>query len=130
MSMDSPTCIECGRHTDKATGEAIYPHRPDLRNKRFWLCRCGAYVGCHSSTWRPLGYPCGPETRKARMAAHDAFDHLWRGGPMSRGDAYAWLGEVMRLPPEECHIGMMSEAQAREAARLSVLKLFEKEGCN
>lgn len=126
MSMDdgSPPCIECGRSTERATGAEIYPHRPDLRRKHFWQCFCGAYVGCHSNTWRPLGYPCGPDTRKARMAAHEAFDHLWRGGPMARGDAYAWLAEAMGLPPEECHIGMMTAAQAKEAARLSVLKLF------
>lgn len=125
MAVDSPRCIECGSETAKATGADIYPHRPDLHHKRFWLCRCGAYCGCHSNTWRPLGYPCGPETRKARSAAHDAFDHLWRGGSMSRGDAYAWLAEAMRLPsPEECHIGMMTAEQAREVARLSVLKLF------
>jgi hypothetical protein len=126
MADDSPRCIECGSETDKATGAQIYPHRPDLKRKHFWLCRCGAYCGCHNNTWRPLGYPCGPETRKARMAAHEGFDHLWRGGLMTRSDAYAWLAEAMRLPPEECHIGMMTKAQAKEAARLSVVKLMGK----
>ncbi len=121
---DGPPCIECGRSTELVGGDEIYPHRPDLHRKAFWKCFCGAYVGCHSGTDRPLGYPCGPETRKARMTAHDAFDHLWRGGTMTRSAAYAWLAEALGIPPEMCHIGMLDAQQAREAARLSVLKLF------
>lgn len=106
------TCADCGSEEAKrATGARIYPHRPDLHHKQFWLCRCGAYCGSHADG-RPLGSPAGAETRKARMAAHAAFDRLWKSGRTSRGRAYEWLADAMRLPPEEAHIGMFTRQQA------------------
>jgi hypothetical protein len=113
-TVEDPKCIECGSLAALVSGGVIYPHRPDLFQKRFWLCECGAYCGCHGYTTRPLGFPCGPETRQARMAAHDAFDPLWRSRRMGRRDAYTWLSKAMGLPPEQTHIGMMTREQARE----------------
>jgi hypothetical protein len=110
----SPRCIECGKEAELVYGDVIYPHRADLFSKRFWLCECGAYCGCHGVTSRPLGNPCGRETRIARMAAHDLFDPIWRSREMDRRGAYTWLAERMGLQPEQCHIGMMTEKQARE----------------
>jgi hypothetical protein len=110
-------CIECGSSADLVTGERIYPHRPDLYHKRFWLCACGAYCGCHGVTTRPLGNPCGAETRRARMAAHEAFDPLWRSRQMDRRAAYSWLSLCMDLDRDKTHIGMMTAAQAWEVVR-------------
>lgn len=112
-----PVCIECGETATLVTGERIYPHRPDLYRKRFWLCSCGAYCGCHGVTTRALGNPCGAETRRARMAAHEVFDPLWRSRQMDRTAAYAWLAARMGLTREHCHIGMMTAAQAWEVVR-------------
>lgn len=112
-----PTCIECGATAKLVGGKAIYPHRPDLYGKRFWLCECGAYCGCHGITARPLGNPCGPDTRRARMAAHEAFDPLWRSRKMGRREAYSWLSVQMDLPSEQTHIGMMTRAQALAVVR-------------
>ena len=110
---EPPPCIECGSTAVLVTGEAIYPHRPDLYSRHFYRCRCGAYCGCHRGTVQPLGFPCGPETRRARMKAHDAFDPLWRKGAMNRYSAYAWLAKATGIPFERCHIGMMSADEAR-----------------
>lgn len=115
---DDPACIECGAIANIVGGARIYPHRPDLYGKRFWLCTCGAYCGCHGSTTRPLGYPAGPETRRARNNAHAVFDPLWRSGGMGRREAYTWLANSMGLSPEECHIGMMTADQARQVILL------------
>lgn len=112
-----PTCIECGATARIVGGEVVYPHRPDLYGKRFWLCECGAYCGCHGITTRALGNPCGPDTRRARMLAHEAFDPLWRSKKMARRDAYTWLSEQMGLHPEQTHIGMMTREQALEVVR-------------
>lgn len=106
-------CIECGGAAKLTDGRAIYPHRPDLYHKAFWLCGCGAYCGCHPGTTQALGSPCGPVTRKARSAAHAAFDPLWRSKSMTRQSAYAWLTEATGIPRERCHMGMMNADEAR-----------------
>lgn len=117
----APVCIECARETSLVTGRRIYPHRPDLYERHFYLCECGAYCGTHKGTTEPLGYPCGPVTRKARLRAHAAFDPLWRGkkAPMSRGDAYRWLAKRLGINKQDCHIGMMDAAMADATARFA-----------
>lgn len=41
-------CPYCGSKTEYVDGTVIYPHRPDLANRKFYICRpCNAYVGCH-----------------------------------------------------------------------------------
>lgn len=109
---EPPACIECGNVAVLVKGDAIYPHRPDLHHKHFYRCRCGAYCGCHPGTAQPLGYPCGPETRRARSAAHACFDPIWRNKEMSRPSAYAWLAKETGIDPDACHIGMMNKEQA------------------
>lgn len=110
--MSGPTCIECSETAELTTGKQIYPHRKDLWSKSFWLCQCGAYCGCHPGTTNALGNPCGAETRKARSAAHAAFDPLWRRKKMSRRDAYKWLADAANIPVERCHMGMMTADEA------------------
>ena len=57
-----------------------------------YLCRnCGAYVGCHGRTDKPLG------RRKA---------------------AYGWLAEQMGLPIEKTHIGMFDIPQCQEVIKI------------
>lgn len=109
----SPLCAECGSAAVLTDGRTIYSHRPDLHHKRYWLCRCGAYCGCHPGGDEPLGTPAGPDTRRARSAAHAAFDPLWRDGTMTRGEAYAWLASELGIDRKRCHVGMMSAVDAR-----------------
>ncbi len=118
MTLTIPTCIECGSRAEIVGGSRIYPHRPDLYQKKFWLCGCGAYVGCHPGTREPLGSPAGPETRRARSAAHAAFDPLWRSGQMRRKAAYAWLSQALGVERNDCHIGMMDQDTAKRVVQL------------
>lgn len=75
---------------------------------------CGAWVGCHKGTKRPLGRLANAELRKAKIAAHAAFDKLWQGKMLrdecSKGEArragYKWLAEQLDIEPKKCHIGM------------------------
>lgn len=115
---DLTLCLECGKHAAPVTGERVYPHRPDLHHKRFYLCDCGAYVGAHRDNGTPLGHPVGAEGRKARMAAHEAFDPLWRSGGMKRSDAYKWLAEKLGTSPAKTHISWMTADQAKRVADL------------
>ena len=113
-----PVCVECADTGKLVTGREIYPHRPDLYAKSFYRCDCGAYCGCHPGSIVPLGYPCGPATRKARSLAHAVFDPLWKQGEMSRPSAYAWLAKETGIPAENCHIGMMTADQAQKVVRV------------
>lgn len=131
----APRCAECadGGDVDIAQGQIVYPRRPDLwshddgTERWWWLCnRCGAYVGTHKGTINPLGTPCGEETRKARIAAHAAFDPMWRKRmrlsglkqSVARGRGYKWLAAQMGLSRKDCHIGMMTAEQAWRVVEL------------
>jgi hypothetical protein len=45
------------------------------------------------------------------MAAHSAFDPIWKSGQKKRGRAYAWLADALQMPKKDCHIGMMDVAE-------------------
>jgi hypothetical protein len=110
-----PECPYCKKPAECATGADIYLHRPDLSEKKFFVCRpCHAYVGCHASTGKPLGRLANAELRKLKMAAHAVFDPLWKNGCFSRSAAYAWLSDALGISPDECHIGMFDEEQCRK----------------
>jgi len=101
-------CPYCQRRAECVSGKEIYPHRPDLYSKRFWLCRsCDAYVGTHHNSRRhaPLGQLADAELRKAKKAAHNAFDRIWMDGSNTRKEAYAWLAEELGISLTSCHIG-------------------------
>lgn len=107
-------CPYCGGNVEFVGGSVIYPYRPDLYSKKFYLCEpCGAYVGCHRGTDKALGRLANAELRKAKMAAHAAFDPLWTAGIMKRWEAYAWLAEQLGLPRDEAHIGMFDVDMCR-----------------
>ena len=119
------TCGECGRRAELVDGLAIYPHRPDLREKLFYLCKCKAYVGTHRGTKEPLGSPANATTRTARSRAHAVFDPLWKasearnpGKGSARRRGYAWLAGKLGIRHEDCHIGMMDVPTARRVREI------------
>jgi hypothetical protein len=103
-----PICDYCQQPAEHQTGAEAYPHRHDLHDLNFWVCKpCDARVGCHKGTLNPLGRFANSELRRAKMRAHHAFDRLWKNnGPMRRRQAYAWLASQLGIPGHECHIGM------------------------
>jgi hypothetical protein len=130
-----PDCCECAKpdHVDLARGQLIYPNRSDLwlhadgATRWWWHCSaCGAYVGVHRGTLKPLGSPAGPQTRAARSAAHAAFDPLWEkrmklsgfSKHRARGRGYKWLAGELGISAKECHIGMMDAATARRVVEI------------
>lgn len=119
---DAPICPYCDQPSKLVTGADIYPHRRDLRKLKFWHCKpCKAWVGCHRPNRKfgydgtqPLGRLANAELRKAKSAAHAAFDPLWRGKMQrdgkgqveARNAGYAWLSEQLGVGVDDCHIGM------------------------
>ena len=113
------SCPYCESTPKLVTGKEIYPHRPDLYHKKFYLCNCGAYVGCHPNSDTPLGAVADEATRKARNKAHAAFDPIWKHKQMRRNDAYAKLAQKMGINRNECHIGMFDVQQCQEVVDIS-----------
>lgn len=116
-------CDYCGRQTDKVTGADIYPHRPDLKSKVIYRCvPCKAHVGCHPGTDRPLGRLANADLRKAKMAAHAAFD------PSARAEAYQWLAEALGISRDDCHIGMFDVETCKRVVLLCRDQAREERG--
>lgn len=117
------------------SGQAKYlPSSEAVYNGRdygpVWVCwPCEAWVGCHPDG-APLGRLANKELRRAKMAAHAAFDPLWQhfrsAYPQGRGRApfkvlrriarnraYSWLSEQLGIPGDQCHIGMFDLEQCQ-----------------
>jgi ssDNA-binding Zn-finger/Zn-ribbon topoisomerase 1 len=102
------------------------------RNSRYGLfygCsrfpECRATHGAHTSTGLPLGIPGNKETKEARMAAHTAFDSLWRpkGAVFARQDAYKWLAEELGISSDKCHIAMFDRETCQKVQALCIARL-------
>lgn len=129
----APKCGECPEGlVDLVAGPSIYPNRSDLwlhddGTERWWFkCTCGAYVGVHRGTLKPLGTPANVETRRAREAAHAAFDPMWQKRmklsdltrTQARGRGYKWLAEQLGIERKACHIGEMTADMARRVVEV------------
>lgn len=111
-------CDYCGHRAELVDDAVIYGRS---YGHTAYLCRnCGAYVGCHGRSDKPLGRLANAQLRRWKMAAHAAFDPLWKRGPFRgrRRAAYAWLAEKMALPVEKTHIGMFDERQCQQVIEI------------
>lgn len=119
QQIEAPACPYCSRTSSLVRGERLYPHRNDLRAKRFYLCEpCWAYVGCHPGTARPLGRLADGKLRAAKQAAHKAFDALWQSRHVERSEAYGRLARELQLPHEQTHIGMFDVDQCLRVVQI------------
>lgn len=90
---------------------------------------CTGFPACRGShgahpDGRPLGTPGDSATKRARKAAHKAFDPLWRTRVFaSRFDAYGWLAEQLGLTRSECHISKFDEAGCARVIELCSKKI-------
>ncbi len=127
MSSRIRTCDYCHRRAERVTGNVIYPMRPELRSKNFWRCvPCKAHVGCHPGTVKPLGRLANAELRVWKMAAHAAFDPLWKSGQMRRRDAYAWLAVQLGRSEANTHIGMFDVDLCKQVVQ--VAEAYQRDG--
>lgn len=107
-------CDYCGHKAELVDDTVIYGHS---YGHKAYLCRyCGAYMGCHGRSDKPMGRLADAGLRRKKMEAHAAFDPLWKRGPFRgrRKDAYAWLAGKMALPVKQTHIGMFDERQCQQ----------------
>lgn len=114
-------CDYCGNDAVLVTGKDLYPHRPDLFGVKAWQCKpCKASVGCHKNSKKnaPLGRLANAELKKLKMAAHAAFDPLWKNKIMKRKEAYSFLAEKLGIEFKDCHIGMFDEETCRKVVEV------------
>lgn len=88
-----------------------------------WFYGCSVYPDCLGTlpadkAGAPHGKPRTKALQRARAAAHEAFDTLWKGGHCSRGTAYAWLRRVMVLKPNQAHMYKMNSNQCARVVQL------------
>lgn len=125
----TPVCPYCKSFSKLVTGKEVYPHRKDLFSLTFYQCKpCEAFVGTHKGTTNPLGRLANARLRKAKSAAHRAFDPLWRLGDMKRKEAYKWLAEILNIEVSDCHIGMFDDETCDDVVMHSLNKQQEIAG--
>lgn len=121
---DPVKCPYCGNDAKLALGTEIYPHRPDLAKKKFWLCQpCDAYVGCHRPNPKfgykgdePYGRLANPRLRALKSRAHRWFDPIWKTEQLTRKQAYRWLALQLGISEDACHIGDFDEETCQRVA--------------
>ena len=122
--MTAPICPYCKTESKMVTGTDVYPSRPDLSDKKFYMCKpCQAWVGVHIATNKPLGTLARASLRTMRLRAHNKLDLLWKNKYLKRGKVYALLAFYLNVIPKYCHIGMMSEKQCLDTIIWAKVKL-------
>ncbi len=120
----SADCPYCGSETKLVDSSIIYRRSYGPA----WVCArypsCDSYVGCHPGTEKPLGRLANKELRDAKMAAHAAFDPIWRTPSISRTPrqmrhvAYRWLADRLGINPKQCHIGWFDAEMCRRVVEV------------
>jgi hypothetical protein len=100
-----------------SSNAVIYGTEKGLWPYCFYCDDCGAVVGCHPNTHKPMGLMANGATRRLRKRVHELFDPIWRLEYLSRVDAYDWLGSQLHLT-EECHISHLTKDQLKTAIEI------------
>lgn len=102
-------CDVCGnRNIEYTDNKVIYGENRGRWHKCYYCPNCKAVVGCHPGTNIPKGLMATAAIRRYRVKAHKAFDPLWQDELCTREDAYIWMAELLGLPHELAHIGLLS----------------------
>jgi hypothetical protein len=115
--MEGKICPYCKAESEHVNSSVIYGTDYGM----MYLCRpCDAYVGCHKKNPSvSKGRLANKSLRKIKIEAHEYFDKIWKLKVMDRSEAYKWLSDVLNLPPEYTHIGMMGEKKAKDVVYFS-----------
>lgn len=105
-------CPYCGSRALLRPASVVYGEKAADPAAPYYVCArfpaCDAYVAAHKKNCLPMGSLANAELRRKRIQAHAALDRLWKGGLMSKKQAYFWLQAKLDLPGEETHIGRFS----------------------
>lgn len=121
-AIHSVTCPYCGSKAEFFRSSKIVYGRD--YGPIYACLPCEAWVGTHkrasSDKYRPLGRLANKELREAKMAAHAAFDPLWRDGEFigNRRGAYNWLAEALGIDVGQCHVGEFDIEMCRKVVEV------------
>lgn len=108
-------CPYCNSSTHITSEQEIY--KTNYKHRQIIACinwpRCNSYVGTHEDG-TAMGRLAGPELRKMKSRAHQAFDKIWKEGYRKRRELYGELADYLGLPEEYTHIGMFSVATCQK----------------
>lgn len=121
-------CPCCGGAVELVSNEVFY--KRVLGWPLTYRCMdCDARVGCHPGTDLPLGTLADEVTRRARRAAHAAFDPLWqRKGKKARSRAYQALANALGLP--QAHISWMDAQECAKVVQICEAGLGAEFACS
>ena len=111
-------CPYCGGKATLTSSTVVYGGKD---YGPIYLCDpCWAWVGCHQGTYKPLGRLANAELRTWKQAVHRTFDAIWKRGPMTRKQAYAWLAKSLGIEEKDCHIGMFDVETCKRVITLQI----------
>lgn len=111
LILQGKICPYCNGKTAFVDSAVIYGRSYGM----IYLCgKCDAYCGVHKGTDKALGRLANAELRHWKKEAHKYFDQLWKGGEMSRDEAYKELSTHLSILPIYTHIGMFSVETCKE----------------
>jgi hypothetical protein len=87
-----------------------------------WRCKCGAQVGCHIGTRKPLGFMAHRTIRHLRAEVHFLLDRIWKSGYVKRANIYPWLALQLELEEPDCHISELTLEQLKSS--LDILERY------
>jgi hypothetical protein len=126
----APACVECGTADNVALvlGTSAMPEKPDFCEDWFWTCSCSAMASCYPGTKSAVSRPGRLETRRARFAAHDAFDPMWMrkierdrlSATAAKRAGRVWLAGELGIPAETCEIEELGEQHC-----LSIVEIID-----
>ena len=106
LMMQGKLCPYCGKEPEYVDSAIVYSGKS--YGMIYYCAADKAWVGVHKR-WpkKALGRLANGELREWKKKAHETFDPQWHQGIFeSRGDAYSWLSDFLKLPIEYTHIGM------------------------
>ena len=114
--LPAPTeCPFCSSAVRVASHEAVYGRDYSDWPWMYHCTHCDASVGMHPFTHIPLGTMADRQLREVRKKAKAPFERIWRGGRMTRAQAYRALAEHLNLSARECHFGWFNAEQCQKA---------------
>ena len=88
-------------------------------------CACGASVSQNGlGEDQPWGAPCDKKLSSLRKETHFYVDQLWKGGYMTRDNAYRLLQMKLNLPEAEAHIRLFNTWSCEKAITIAINEMY------
>lgn len=121
-----PPCPYCKAAAVLVNGVEVYPDKPDLANRHYWLCRpCGAWCSVHDNSKRfpPLGTLANAELRVQRKRVYAEVDELRLLAKIERIAALEWLAKMLGREGRRLHISDLREGDCMSALLILAARL-------